>query len=218
MFSSRRKASQMGGAPGRLLPRIVLATIAGFVILTAFKALNQTFDQSEFPEALAIKVELLPVIFPIHMFAGALVLILVPIAYALRRWPVWHRIAGRIAVADVIVAGVTALPVAWVEPVSPWSAAGFITQALTWLTLLALALWHIRQGRVARHRAAMLMMAATTSGAVFFRIHLALWAIFGDGRHFVLFYACNSWIAWLLPLGLTTLWLKQGGGKRAFPE
>jgi uncharacterized membrane protein len=178
-------------------------------MLTAVKALNQAFDQQEFPDALAVKVELLPVVFPLHMFTGAMALILVPIAYALRKYPAWHRIAGRIAAADVTVAGLTAFPVAWVEPVSAWSAAGFTAQACTWLALLALAIRHIRSGRVEAHRACMLMMAATTSGAVFFRIYLALWAITAQGRHFLVFYACDAWFAWLLPLLATAVALKH---------
>jgi hypothetical protein len=204
--------------PGWIARAIVLAGIGAFVMLTAVKALNETFAHEEFPDALAIKVELLPNIFPVHMFTGGMALLLVPITYALRYWPTWHRLAGRITALDIVIAGVTALPVAWVAPVSPWSAAGFMAQACTWMTLLALALWNIRHGRVEKHRAFMLMMAATTSGAVFFRIYLALWAIFANGRHFVLFYACDSWIAWLLPLTLTTLALKHTGEKRAYPE
>lgn len=218
MFSSPTKVRPTKGMPGRLVPAIIITAIGAFVMLTAVKALNQTFDQSEFPEALALKVELLPRIFPVHMFTGALALILVPIAYALQGRRTWHRIAGRIAAADILVAGLTAFPVAWAAPVSIWSAAGFTAQACIWLTLLALAIWNIRHGRVERHRACMLMMAAATSGAVFFRIYLALWAIFSGGRHFVLFYACDSWLAWSLPLAATAFWLKRGGYKPAFPE
>jgi hypothetical protein len=210
MSTSPGKVSPLGTAPRRLVPALVLAATAGFVTLTAVKALNQSFDQSDFPEALAVKVELLPFLFPLHMFTGALALLLVPAAVALRRWPFWHRLAGRIAAADVLTAGLTAFPVAWAAPVSRWSAAGFTVQAATWLALLAAAIWNVRRGRLAEHRALMLLMAATTSGAVFFRVYLALWAILSGGRHFVLFYACDSWLAWMLPLAATALWLKQG--------
>ena len=65
-------------------------------------------------------------------------------------------------------------------------------------------------GRIAAHRVCMLLMLATTSGAVFFRVFLALWALTAQGRHFEAFYACNAWIGWLLPLGLTALWLRNG--------
>lgn len=186
-----------------------------FVIMAAIKALTAAFLNDDFPEGLAIKVELLPVIFPLHMVTGGLALLLVPLAIALRRRPRWHRLAGRIAAADVAVAGVTALPVALVVPVTPWSAAGFTAQGCAWLALLALGIWHIRNKRVAAHRAMMVMLAATTSGALFFRIYLALWAIFAHGRHFDLFYACDAWIAWALPLGISARLMRQNGTWRS---
>jgi hypothetical protein len=113
------------------------------------------------------------------------------------------------AALDVLLAGLSAYPVAWIAPVSPWSAAGFMTQATVWLVLLALGIRFMLQGRRREHRACMLMMAAATSGAVFFRLYLALWAIFAHGRHFVLFYSCDAWLAWGIPLLVTAYVLKQ---------
>ncbi len=186
-------------------------------MLAAFKGLTEAFHHDDFPESLAIKIELLPRVFPVHMFAGALALLLIPLAYALRTRRRWHRLLGRIAACDILLAGLTALPVAWIAPVTPWSAAGFVAQACVWTALLGAGIRSIRLGRVAAHRACMLMMAATTSGAVFFRIYLALWAIFAQGRKFELFYACDAWMAWLIPLGITALVLKQTGSWRIRP-
>lgn len=184
---------------------LILSGISAFVLYTAAKALLSAFANDDFPESLAVKVELLPLIFPLHMISGGLALILLPLAIALRRRPGWHRLAGRVAALDVLVAGVTAFPVAWAAPVTIWSAAGFSAQALTWLALLIFGIRNIRRRRVAAHRACMLLMVATASGAVFFRIYLALWAIFGSSRWFDLVYACDAWIAWLLPLTVTAL-------------
>lgn len=199
------------GRPLRAVRWLVVSAIAAFVTNVAVKALIQTFDQDDFPEALLVKVEALPVIFPVHMFAGALALVLIPLALLLRPWPRWHRLAGRIAAADVLVAGLTALPVAWVEPVTPWSVAGFIAQATVWLTFLILGLRHIRAGRVDEHRNCMLLMTATASGAIFFRVYLASWAIAAEGRHFAAFYSADAWLAWLLPLLTTALFIKKRG-------
>ena len=58
----------------------------------------------------------------------------------------------------------------------------------------------------------MLLMTATASGAIFFRLYLATWAIFGDQRHFVLFYTIDAWAAWLGPLLAMTLWLRRVRG------
>jgi hypothetical protein len=55
----------------------------------------------------------------------------------------------------------------------------------------------------------MLLMAATTSGAIFFRVFLGLWAKFGTMQHFEIFYALDAWVAWLLPLGTCALLLNS---------
>jgi len=181
-----------------------------FVADVARKAMVEAFVHDDFPEQLAIKAEQLPFLFPVHMLTGALALLLIPLAIGLRRYPRWHRPIGRLVAVDVTIAGLTAFPVAWVGPVTWWSAAGFISQALVWMSLLALGIWHIRNGRREAHRRAMLMMAATASGAIFFRIYLALWAIFAHRHGFALFYSCDAWIAWLGPLALTAYGLGHG--------
>lgn len=192
---------------------VILTAIGAFILYTAERGLSAAFDSKDFPESLAVKVELLPVTFPLHMITGALALVLVPLTLMLRPYRQWHRWLGRIAVANVLVAGVTAYPVAWVAPVTTLSSLGFSAQATAWLALLGLGIWNIRNGRVAAHRACMLMMLAATSGAVFFRIYLALWAMYGSSRWYESFYALDSWIAWLLPLTGTAWWLsRQPGG------
>lgn len=183
----------------------ILAAIAVLVTYTAGKALWSAFANDDFPESLAVKVELLPLIFPVHMITGGLALLLLPLTFALRHRPAWHRPLGRVAAADVLVSGLTAFPVAWTAPVTLWSAAGFTAQAATWLVLLVLGIRAIRRRRIEAHRACMLLMMATTSGAVFFRVYLALWAMLGTRRQFDAFYACDAWIAWLLPLSATAL-------------
>jgi uncharacterized membrane protein YozB (DUF420 family) len=198
-----------GGPLRRAATALILTAIAAFLLYTANKAFWSAFDTDDFPEALAVKVELLPLIFPIHMITGALALILGPLAVVLRRRTRWHRPIGRIAAADILLSGLTAFPVAWAAPVTFWSALGFSAQATVWLTLLAIGVVAIRRRRLARHRAAMLLLLATTSGAVFFRIYLALWALYGSFRGYESFYACDAWIAWLLPVALTALLLKR---------
>jgi uncharacterized membrane protein YozB (DUF420 family) len=215
MMPSSMEKLRIGGRSGRAASVLILSVIALFILYTAERALSAAIDSSDFPEALAVKLELLPVTFPVHMVAGALALILGPLALILRPRRAWHRWVGRIAAADILIAGVTAYPVAWVAPVTWGSALGFSAQATTWLALLALGIVNIRRRRIAAHRACMLMMLATTSGAVFFRIYLALWALYGTSRWYETFYACDSWMAWMLPLGGTALWLsRQPGGLR----
>ena len=189
--------------------------MAAFVTATAIKALRAPWAIDDFPEELLIKAELLPVIFPVHMLTGGLALLLVPTALLLNGRQRWHRPVARQAALDVALAGVTAFPVAWLEPVTYASALGFSVQGALWLVLLALGIWHIRHGRTQAHRACMLLMAAATSGAMFFRIYLALFAIYGSYRYYLPFYACDAWLAWGLPVLLTALWLKRTAGNPA---
>ena len=208
---------QLLGAPIpalRILRALVLAGLAAFVIRTALLALESPWQVDDFPEALAIKVELLPWIFPVHMITGGLALLLVPLTYMLRRQARWHRPLGRVTAVVVAVAGITAFPVALIVPVTHVSAVGFAAQGAVWLILLGFGLHYIRRRQVAQHRAFMLLMAATTSGAVFFRVYLALWAIFGDLRHYEAFYALDAWIAWSLPLAAMAIFLKRTGSFR----
>ena len=177
---------------------MILAGLAIFVISTALKAIGETFDGSAFPEALAIKLEALPLIFPVHMFTGGMALLLVPAAVLLRGTG-WHKWAGRVAALDVLIAGATAVPVALSYPVTSWAAAGFSAQGVLWLTLLGIGVWNIRHGRTRAHQRAMLLLAAVTSGALFFRAYLALWAIYGSRHYFTTFYSCDAWMAWAVP-------------------
>ena len=186
---------------------LILAPLAVFVTYVALRGISESFDNEGFPEPLAVKLELLPIIFPVHMVAGGLALLLVPLVLFLRGTR-WHKLVGRIAAVDVLVAGVTAIPVAVLLPVTKMSAAGFAAQGITWLTLLGFGIWNIRAGRVGAHRACMLMMAAVTSGALFFRVYLGLWKFVGAPKYFYAFYAVDAWMAWGLPLIVMALWLR----------
>ncbi len=186
---------------------IAFAAVTVLIAYTALRGISESWDNDSFPEALAVKLDLLPWLFPLHMITGGMALVLVPLVLGLRGSR-WHKLAGRIAAADILVAGITAVPVALQAPVTRLSAAGFTAQSLTWMTLLALGLWHIRNGRILQHRACMLLMAAVTSGAMFFRIYLGLWKAYGVPEYFYTFYAIDAWIAWGLPLLLMSavLW------------
>ena len=191
---------------------LILAGLAGFVTYVALRGISESFDNDGFPESLAIKLELMPLIFPLHMVAGGLALLLVPLTLYVRGSK-WHKIAGRVSAVDIFVAGTTAIPVALNYPVTKISAAGFATQGLVWMVLLSLGIWHIRNGRVFAHRACMLMMAAVTSGALFFRVYLGLWKWVWGFKYFYFFYAVDAWIAWGLPLMVMVVWLRSPHGR-----
>jgi Predicted membrane protein (DUF2306) len=193
--------------------RLVLGAIGLFVTYVALRGISEAWDNEGFPESLAVKLELMPLIFPIHMVTGGLALLLVPLAIFLRGTKI-HKWAGRLAAVDIAIAGFTAFPVALDMPITKVSAAGFTVQALTWLTLLGLGIWHIRNGRTRQHRTMMLLVAAVTSGAMFFRIYLGFWKMIMGAKYFYYFYALDAWIAWGLPLLAMAMWLKKSKSNR----
>jgi hypothetical protein len=197
----------------RLPLKLTIIAILLFVTYTALRAVTEAYDNDGFPEALAIKLELLPIIFPVHMVAGGLSLLLVPATILLRKTP-FHKILGRITAADILLAGVTAPFVAWAMPVTIVSAAGFTAQAIVWMGLLFAGIWNIRSGRIAAHQTCMILIAAVTSGALFFRIFLAFWVRFGDHHYFNQFYAVNAWIAWGLPLAAIFVFSRVSGRRK----
>ena len=188
--------------------RLIMAGLLLFVTYTAVRGITEAWDNDGFPESLAVKLELMPLVFPVHMITGGLALLLVPLTLYVR-YTRWHTLVGRIAAVDILVAGITALPVALEAPVTKISAAGFAAQAIVWMVLLGLGFWNIRRGRVAQHRAFMLMLAAVTSGAMFFRVYLAFWKLLGPPHHFEAFYAFDAWVAWSLPLVAVMVWLRR---------
>ena len=186
---------------------LLIAPLGLFVTFVALRGISESFYNDGFPEALLVKLELMPIIFPVHMVTGGLALLLVPLVLFLRGTK-WHRFVGRVAAVDILIAGVTAIPVAVLLPVTKISAAGFAAQGVTWLVLLGAGIWNIRAGRVVAHRACMLMLAAVTSGALFFRLYLGLWKWLGVGKYFYTFYAVDAWIAWGLPLIVMAFWVR----------
>ncbi|MDE2445627.1 MAG: DUF2306 domain-containing protein [Alphaproteobacteria bacterium] len=188
--------------------RLILVAVLLFVTYTGLRAITETFDNENFPEALAVKLQLLPLIFPIHMATGGLALLLVPLMIWSRGTPLHKRLGWPVA-AVILVAGATAPFVALIMPVTTVSALGFAAQAVVWLALLAAGLWHVRHGRIEAHQNCMILMAAVTSGAVFFRVYLGLFARFGDRHYFYLFYACDAWLAWGLPLIMVALLIRR---------
>ena len=82
---------------------IVLAALTLFVIQTALKALRAPWQVDDFPEALAVKVELLPWLFPLHMVTGGLVLLLIPATLLVRKRARWHRPLGRITAPTMVL-------------------------------------------------------------------------------------------------------------------
>jgi Predicted membrane protein (DUF2306) len=183
---------------------IILAlTLSLLVLPAALVAITLGLGLRPLPYELFLVLQRLPLVFPLHMIASGLALILIPIAAFARPWRGVHRASGRLAAAAVVTGGLTALPVALASEASAVARAGLFTQGLVWLALLAAALVAIRRGAVARHARCMLAMAAVASGAIWLR--LAMFAANRADLPFEIAYAAGTWACWLVPLALAAL-------------
>lgn len=155
------------------------------------------------PYELAMVDARLPGLFRVHMASAAAALVLVPTALLVRRRRRPHRLAGRTAAVAILIAGVTAVPVALAGVASPWTMAGFVAQALAWLCFLSLGYVAIRRGKVQSHGRAMLAVTAITSAAIWLRPAMVF------ARHadwpFETAYAVIVWASWLVPLAMVAL-------------
>ena len=142
------------------------------------------------------------------MAASSLALPGIILALILQKGTLFHRWAGRLALAFVLAGGISALPTALLSDAIGPARLGFVAQGLAWLALAGLGWRSIRRGRVGSHRALMLMMAAVASGALWLRALLApvQWIIvdFED------YYAALAWISWLVPLAAAAVFVRRG--------
>src|SRR6185295_15490037 len=97
---------------GPRLPASVVAfalIMSLLVVPTAAIALALAVGALPLPYELFRVLQKLPIVFPLHMGASGLALIVIPIAAFTRRRRGVHRAAGRLAAAAITIGGVTAL-------------------------------------------------------------------------------------------------------------
>ena len=170
-------------------------------------ALLEAFGGVPLPLALEGLAERLPLVFRLHMAASSLALVSMILALILQKGTLLHRWAGRAGLLFVLAGGTAALPCALLSDAASPGRLGFFAQGLTWLALAGLGWRSIRQGRVASHRALMLMMAAIASGALWLRALLVpvQWIVVD----FETYYAALAWISWLVPLVATGVFIRR---------
>jgi hypothetical protein len=183
---------------------VVLAlTVCLLVLPVALLAIALGAGWRPLPYELFLVLQRLPWVFPLHMIASGLALILIPIAAFARPWRGIHRAAGRLAAAAVVIGGLTALPVALASEATTPARAGLFVQGVVWLALLAVAVTAIRRGEVARHARFMIVMAAVASGAIWLR--LVMFAVNLADVPFEAAYAVAAWACWLVPLAIVAM-------------
>jgi uncharacterized membrane protein len=183
-----------------LAAAILVIIACPLVLATALVAIALGLQWLQLPYELFIVLQRRPIAFPLHMIASGLALILIPIAAWVRHRRNLHRVIGRAAAICVAVGGASALLVALASMATAVACAGFFTQGVVWLALLAAAVAAIRRGDVGRHARLMTAMAAVASGAVWLRLAMA--GSNAIGLPLDIPYGVAAWASWMTPLSV----------------
>jgi hypothetical protein len=192
------------------LGAIALALLS---LAVGMAALETALGLADLPHPLAMLDARLPVVFRIHMLAGALGLMLLPVALALRGVPWLHRRLGRAAAALLLVAALAGVPSALASEAAWPARLGFLAQGTCCATFLALAWCAIRRRDAAAHARHMARAAAIVSGVIWLR--LAVGSAVALQLPFYASYAAIAWASWLVPL--LAVWF-VGARRRQHPH
>ncbi|WP_338864759.1 DUF2306 domain-containing protein [Myxococcus stipitatus] len=119
------------------------------------------------------------------------------------KFPVVHRLLGKVYVGAVMVSGLMGLYVGFFATGGVISAAGFVSLGLVWLYTTASAFWHIKNRRLEEHRLMMTYSYAACFAAVTLRLWLPL-LIMAMGN-FTSAYRVVAWLCWVPNLGVAWL-------------
>ena len=158
-------------------------------------------------------------LFP-HVVCGLVAVVIGPLQF----WPrirsnylTFHRLAGRVYVAVVLVGVVASWGVAARITGAPAYAAGLACLGGAWATTTLMAFVSIRRGNVAQHRQWMVRSYVVTFAFVTFRLCDELMAahkvLDGDERAKLLAWGC-----WAIPLLATEVVLQAGAVFRRSPS
>ncbi|KQW51748.1 MULTISPECIES: DUF2306 domain-containing protein [unclassified Roseateles] len=144
----------------------------------------------------------------IHAVSAGLALMLGPWQFAagLRaRRPRLHRCIGYGYAACLLVGGLSALPLAAQAMGGPLAQLGFGLLGLGWLGTTAVALVHVRAGRIAAHRRWMVRSFALTAAGISLRLQLGVAGGFGVPVEVI--YTALAWTCWVPNVLAAELWL-----------
>jgi uncharacterized membrane protein YozB (DUF420 family) len=185
---------------------LILCLIGGislFATIVGAAALGEAAGFPSLAEPLATLRQRLPVIFPLHMIAGGLGIILLPWVILLRHQKRVHRFLGRATLAFLLAAGLSALPAALASVAAPFARAGFFTQGILMIYFLATGFKAIRRKDRAGHRRRMVCAAAVASGAIVLR--LMLYCTGSLELEPEAAYTAIAWTSWIIPVCLAAI-------------
>lgn len=111
-----------------------------------------------------------PIPIELHALAGIAFWLLMPLQFSPRirqRWPLWHRISGRVAVASAMLLGASAVWLVVMNPPigGPIRSANLVISGGLTVATFGYALWLARRREIARHKAWMMRAVGITYGA-----------------------------------------------------
>ncbi|WP_224814884.1 DUF2306 domain-containing protein [Hasllibacter sp. MH4015] len=163
----------------------------------------------------AYHIENVGSILAVHMVAGGLAVLLVPLQVS-RMWRRGdrrkHVYLGWALVPIVTIAALTTPPISFNMALPFWSEAGFALGSVAWFGALVMGMWYIRQRDFEYHRRWMVMMAALSFGAVSFRLQLPILRLFWDMD---VVFPYLGWTCWVPNVIVVALWWRSLDRRRA---
>lgn len=122
----------------------------------------------------------------LHMILGGALTVLVPLQLSpglRRRFPHWHRGAGRLLVAGALLTGAAGCAFILMRGTigGMWMDAGFLLYGALMMLAAAQAWRFARAGRFVPHRAWALRLFVLVLGSWLYRVHYGLWYLATDG-------------------------------------
>jgi uncharacterized membrane protein len=151
-----------------------------------------------------------------HVIAGGTALLLGPwqfVAGIRTRWPLIHRLTGRVYVIAVLISGTAGAIVALGTANGPVARWGFFALAIVWLTTTALGYRAARARDFVSHRRWMIRSFAMAFAAVTLRVYLPI--ALASGASFAEAYPLIAWACWVPNLIVVEFYLRTFG-YRAF--
>ncbi len=200
----------------------LLAAIGWLVFLVlavgvSLYAVNYFLAPTPGPEATGVHAQLRdrPIWFFMHAGGGAVALFLAPwqfIARLRNRFPLVHRIIGRLYVIAILIGGAGGFILARNSDAGSVAQMGFTLLAIAWLSTTGLALYHAMRRNILEHRRWMIRSTALTAAAITLRIYLGF--TFGVlvpkyGIDGALAYIIISWACWVPNLAIAEWYLSR---------
>lgn len=142
--------------------------------------------------------------FYIHIFTSIFILVFGAVQFIrplIRKYPQWHRLAGKLYLVLVLfLSGPAAVVMAWYANGGKYAQASFLILSALWLYFTFMAYYYVRRRKYARHSDFMLRSYALTLSAITFRLYALLmpYTFHLHGKEEYIFLAWASWIPNLL--------------------